>query len=103
MYGLLVLTRLARDGLEDDVHALLAYAWHRARGGGSERDVTHKLNASRNEWDNRVRGWWTTIQDSAQMYPISGLLYYISRPHSMGAVVEDPLCMLVYLAFILTA
>lgn len=50
-----------------------------------------------------VIGRWTTIQDSSQMYPIGGLAYYISRPHSMGAVLADPLRALIYLIFILSA
>lgn len=50
-----------------------------------------------------IIGRWTTIQDSSQMYPVGGLAYYISRPHNIGAILEDPLRALVYLGFILTA
>lgn len=49
-----------------------------------------------------IIGRWTTM-DSAQMYPVGGLAYYISRPRNISAVLEDPLRAMVYLAFILSA
>jgi len=51
----------------------------------------------------RLLGEWHSYRDSAQLYPVGGLAYYISRPPNMAAVVADPLRALVYLAFILGA
>eukprot|EP00184_Porphyridium_aerugineum_P002971 CAMPEP_0184706316 /NCGR_PEP_ID=MMETSP0313-20130426/36696_1 /TAXON_ID=2792 /ORGANISM="Porphyridium aerugineum, Strain SAG 1380-2" /LENGTH=474 /DNA_ID=CAMNT_0027167867 /DNA_START=587 /DNA_END=2011 /DNA_ORIENTATION=- len=48
-------------------------------------------------------GKWNTIGGSNQMYPVGGLAYYISRPQTFSAILEDPVRALFYLAFILTA
>lgn len=50
-----------------------------------------------------IVGRWVTYRDSHQMYPVGGLAYYISRPSSMRAVIEDPIRAIIYLAFILGA
>lgn len=50
-----------------------------------------------------VIGRWVTFRDSNQMYPVGGLAYYISRPGSMRAVLEDPIRAVIYLTFILGA
>eukprot|EP00186_Timspurckia_oligopyrenoides_P003823 CAMPEP_0182443634 /NCGR_PEP_ID=MMETSP1172-20130603/2320_1 /TAXON_ID=708627 /ORGANISM="Timspurckia oligopyrenoides, Strain CCMP3278" /LENGTH=474 /DNA_ID=CAMNT_0024638983 /DNA_START=272 /DNA_END=1699 /DNA_ORIENTATION=- len=48
-------------------------------------------------------GKWHVIQDSNQMYPVGGLAYYISRPQSFSAILDDPVRALFYLFFILAA
>jgi protein transport protein SEC61 subunit alpha len=50
-----------------------------------------------------IMGRWVTFRDSSQMYPIGGLAYYISRPATMRAVIEDPIRALIYVAFVLSA
>lgn len=50
-----------------------------------------------------IIGRWATFRDSSQMYPIGGLAYYISRPATMRAVLEDPIRAVIYLIFVLGA
>ncbi len=41
--------------------------------------------------------------DSAQLSAVSGIAYYISAPHSIGAALSDPFHTVVYITFIVTA
>lgn len=50
-----------------------------------------------------ILGRWQSYRDSAQMYPIGGLAYYISRPRNVAALVQDPIRAIVYVGFILSA
>jgi len=48
----------------------------------------------------RLLGTWADLESGASR-PIGGLAYYMSPPHSLYAVVEDPFHTLFYLTFIL--
>ncbi|PWN33101.1 putative endoplasmic reticulum insertion protein SEC61 [Meira miltonrushii] len=48
-------------------------------------------------------GVWEPLEDSQQLHAVSGLSYYISPPHTLKAVVGDPIHTVVYIAFTLTA
>jgi protein transport protein SEC61 subunit alpha len=50
-----------------------------------------------------IMGKWVTFRDSSQMYPVGGLAYYISRPATMRAVIEDPIRAVIYVIFVLSA
>jgi len=50
-----------------------------------------------------IIGRWQAIRDSSQMYPVGGLVYYISRPASIAAALQDPIRAVTYLVFILGA
>lgn len=51
----------------------------------------------------RLLGVWEPLEDSAQLFAQSGIAYYISPPHSLKAVVLDPIHTVVYVSFMLTA
>lgn len=50
----------------------------------------------------RLFGKWSSIGGS-QLFPVGGIVYYISRPPSLAAALYDPLRTFTYLAFILSA
>ena len=43
------------------------------------------------------------VDQSGQMHPVGGLVYYISAPHSLSQVAANPLHAMVYVAFMLGA
>merc|ERR1711906_74507 len=50
-----------------------------------------------------ILGQWQEVDYSGQSIPVGGLAYYISPPHSLSAVWEDPLHALIYVAFVLVS
>lgn len=48
-------------------------------------------------------GRWRTFRDSSHMVPAGGLAYYISRPPTVLALVQDPVRAITYVAFVLAA
>lgn len=49
----------------------------------------------------RLIGRWKEASIGGQSYPVSGLVYYISPPNSLTAMITDPIHGLIYIAFIL--
>lgn len=47
----------------------------------------------------RLLGVWEPLEDSAQLFAKSGLVYYMSPPHTLKEVVTDPVHTLVYIVF----
>eukprot|EP01067_Filipodium_phascolosomae_P000833 Filipodium_phascolosomae@DN1593_c0_g1_i3.p1 len=47
-------------------------------------------------------GQWQEMDVGGQSVPVGGLAYYISPPHSITSMVEDPIHSLVYIAFVLS-
>merc|ERR1719159_1654225 len=46
-------------------------------------------------------GQWQEVDYSGQSIPVGGLAYYISPPHSLSSIVEDPFHALFYVLFVL--
>jgi len=51
----------------------------------------------------RLLGRWKEASMGGQSYPVSGLAYYISPPHSLTNMISDPLHGIIYVLFILGA
>jgi len=51
----------------------------------------------------RMLGRWKEASIGGQSYPVSGLAYYISPPHSLTNMISDPLHGIIYVVFILGA
>ncbi|CAL5223484.1 g6008 [Coccomyxa viridis] len=51
----------------------------------------------------QLLGKWQEVDQSGQMHPVGGLVYYISAPHSLSQVAANPLHAMVYVAFMLGA
>ena len=51
----------------------------------------------------RLLGVWDRMEDGPQLEAVGGLAYYLSPPHSLRALIADPVHSLVYIVFILTA
>ncbi|KAI5479020.1 hypothetical protein MNV49_004302 [Pseudohyphozyma bogoriensis] len=51
----------------------------------------------------RLLGVWEPLEDSAQLFAKSGLVYYMSPPHTLKEVVSDPVHTFAYMAFMLSA
>lgn len=49
----------------------------------------------------RMFGRWKEASVGGQTYPISGLIYYLSPPTSLTAMITDPIHGIIYIAFIL--
>jgi len=51
----------------------------------------------------RLLGRWKEASIGGQSYPVSGIAYYISPPHSLTNMISDPLHGIIYIVFILGA
>jgi len=52
----------------------------------------------------KLLGTWQDVEGGGgQSVPVGGLAYYVSPPHTMAEVVEDPIHAIVYICFILAA
>ena len=51
----------------------------------------------------RLLGVWEPIEGSPQLQAVSGIAYYMSPPHTIKAVLLDPIHAFIYIAFITTA
>ena len=51
----------------------------------------------------RWLGRWKEASIGGQSYPVSGIAYYISPPHSLSNMFSDPLHGIIYILFILCA
>lgn len=49
----------------------------------------------------RLLGRWKEASVGGQTYPISGLIYYLSPPSSLTAMITDPIHGIIYIVFIL--
>ncbi len=48
----------------------------------------------------RLLGTWEPLEDSSQLFAKSGLAYYMSPPHTLKAIVADPIHTALYIIFI---
>ena len=51
----------------------------------------------------RLLGVWEPLEDSPQLAAVSGIAYYMSPPHTLRAVLLDPIHTVIYIAFTVTA
>ncbi|CEQ41323.1 SPOSA6832_03040 [Sporobolomyces salmonicolor] len=51
----------------------------------------------------RLIGVWEPMEDSAQLFAKSGLVYYMSPPHTLREVITDPIHTAIYIVFMLSA
>ncbi|GAA5875149.1 hypothetical protein JCM8115_003117 [Rhodotorula mucilaginosa] len=51
----------------------------------------------------RLIGVWEPLEDSAQLFARSGLVYYMSPPRTLREVATDPIHTAIYIAFMLSA